>query len=466
MPSFLTVLYVLSIALYIWRRPRWRTIGPSLLDSYLFGIGLFVVGSILEHFLQPSPYATEVLEISLVAGVAGSLAGCFAGVLIQSSVASMNFIQGVKSLRGQPGDHFSITMGLVLCLLVNVWFLTQALSDEHLRSLLFGAIFNGEESFTQARLIMSAGTEHYFAPGYVKQFRDIGIPILCSAALLCHGTYQNKILFYSTIIVTIVAMFISGQRSILVIFALCLGGAFILDWGVLQQHRLMPVKVAVLVLAVLGLLVILMTQMLGRLNAPLLPSHHPSTHVAEPQKAFKSNRLKAVQKDVQKEEVLRAFAAIALRAVVAPPQENTASYHIWGHAAPVYGRGWLTDLASILPGTQRGLSNELASEPGGVASLGNSPLGLPADLFYNWGWFGVLFFAPLFSILFLLLDICLVRTNSPLLIASKLLMFFSIPMMYSPFLFLLYGGAVTIALVVYVRFLQMWIIRRVLPSSA
>ena len=56
----------------------------------------------------------------------------------------------------------------------------------------------------------------------------------------------------------------------------------------------------------------------------------------------------------------------------------------------------------------------------------------------------------LYALGFLWLDILLVGRNSPLLSAAKLFMFFSIPSMYSPFLFLLYGGAVVLALACYV----------------
>jgi hypothetical protein len=50
-----------------------------------------------------------------------------------------------------------------------------------------------------------------------------------------------------------------------------------------------------------------------------------------------------------------------------------------------------------------------------------------------------------------LIDVVAVGSNSPLLFAAKIFLFFSIPIMYSPFLFILYGGIVVFTLAGYVR---------------
>jgi hypothetical protein len=51
---------------------------------------------------------------------------------------------------------------------------------------------------------------------------------------------------------------------------------------------------------------------------------------------------------------------------------------------------------------------------------------------------------------FLLLDKMITASRSILLYATKLFLFFSIPTMYSPYLFILYGGAILLAITVYV----------------
>jgi hypothetical protein len=145
--------------------------------------------------------------------------------------------------------------------------------------------------------------------------------------------------------------------------------------------------------------------------------------------------------------------ALIHRSIIAVPRENVITYPIWNSMSPAIGSGWTTDLSGLRPGTQTQLSNELskaAYRSTASSALGNSPLGLATDIYYNWGWPGVVVMPLLYALGFLWLDILLVGRNSPLLSAAKLFMFFSIPSMYSPFLFLLYGGAVAVALACYV----------------
>ena len=100
--------------------------------------------------------------------------------------------------------------------------------------------------------------------------------------------------------------------------------------------------------------------------------------------------------------------ALAHRAVIAVPRENTLSYPLWTGQPHAPGSGWMTDLAGIRPGTQSQLSNELSDVNKG-GSLGNSPLGLATDVFYNWGWLGVMIVPALYALGFLWLDIALDR---------------------------------------------------------
>jgi hypothetical protein len=133
------------------------------------------------------------------------------------------------------------------------------------------------------------------------------------------------------------------------------------------------------------------------------------------------------------------------------PQENALTYKSWGSEAPTYGVSWLQDMAGVLPGTQFGLSNRLAQQTNVSGTiLAASPLGFAADLYYNWGYAGLCIVSALCAFGFLLLDVALTRSRSALLYATKTFIFFSIPAMYSPFFFVLYGGAVMLALMCYV----------------
>ena len=67
---------------------------------------------------------------------------------------------------------------------------------------------------------------------------------------------------------------------------------------------------------------------------------------------------------------------------------------------------------------------------------------------------GVYRIPALYALGFLLLDIALIASHSPLTSAAKLFMFFTIPLLYSPFLFVLHGGVVVVGILCYQRLLQ------------
>lgn len=150
---------------------------------------------------------------------------------------------------------------------------------------------------------------------------------------------------------------------------------------------------------------------------------------------------------------IAAIVALVHRAIIAVPRENTISYEFWAVDAPTYGQGWITDLGGLKPGTQKQLSNVL-SEANRGGQAGNSPMALAVDIFHNWGWVGVAVFPALFALVFAATDKILTLGNSPIFIGNKIFLFFSIPLMYSPFLILLYGGAVTISIIIYITILR------------
>jgi hypothetical protein len=192
-----------------------------------------------------------------------------------------------------------------------------------------------------------------------------------------------------------------------------------------------------------------LTKMLGRLDVPLYPAARMEGAVA-PQSKF-SGTLISSGVPVP----IAAALALVHRAVIAVPRENTISYSFWSKHEHALGSGWITDLGGIRPGTQSQLSNQLSRvNYGRGGEVGNSPLGLATDVFYNWGWIGVMIIPALYALAFLSLDIAFIETNSPLTFAAKIFMFFAIPLMYSPFMFMLYGGFVAVGILCFVRLLQ------------
>lgn len=499
-----------AVVVFVVVRPRWRQIGPSLLDAYLIGLCLFAVGAFFV-WIEGLANSEAVMRIAISAAISGILGASLCSYLFAGRVAKLNFFGDARRFCATPNDHFMISLGLLVSSLASLLFVVAVFSHEHIRSLLLDALFRGARTLNEARTIVSSGAEGYFAPGYFKQFRDISIPILCVAAILCGGTYRRRGLLFATFTVAVVSGFISGQRLVILLYFLCFGAAFLIDRFSLRQ-RFSSLPVAVCLLLVLVGVVGLMSNMLGRSDAVLSPPVE-----AQQQKEWRAvieaeqrKQEAALQKDTLQKETagdkeaaappspagpptepspqerteaeasapqvseppkeilappfssmvpgfLMPAVALAHRAVIAVPRENTVSFYYWSRHKHAFGAGWMTDLAAIRPGTQTQLANELftLNWGGGAGTvLGDSVLGLADDVYYNAGWFGVILVPALYALLFLLLDIALTASRSPLTSAAKIFIFFTIPLMYSPFLFVLHGGVVVVGILCYVRLLQ------------
>jgi hypothetical protein len=496
-----------ALGLFAFARPRWRQIGPSLLDSFVIGLSLFAVGSILV-WVEGLADSETVMRIGVSTALSGILGASLWGFVFAPRIAGLNFFADAKRLVADPTEHFMITTGFVVSSLVSVILMIAVFSHDHVRSLLLGALFANSGTLNEARIIVSSGAEGYFAPGYVKQFRDVIVPILCVAAILCDGTYRRRGLLFAALVIALATTLISGQRLVILQYMLCLGTAFLIDRYSPRPHFTSLVAGLVLLLVLFGTVGV-MTKLLGRLDAPLSPLSEQqrqkmrqdflaaqtakleaaSQRVSVAQEKVKSAeasgseaRLASARKELADAEaevaainrailrigqggqppagamgflespnipsVILMPLALAHRAVIAVPRENTLSYPFWTAQEHAPGSGWLTDLGGIRPGTQSQLSNELSDVNKG-GSLGNSPLGLATDVFYNWGWLGVMIVPALYALGLLWLDIALTASRSPLTSAAKIFMFFSIPLMYSPFMFVLYGGFVAVGILCY-----------------
>ncbi len=507
MNNVLIFAYLAMFLLFGIMRPRWRNVGPSLLDSFVIGLSLFAVGSVLV-WIEGLPNAEAVMRIGISVAISGLFGASLWSFLFSSKIAGLNFFAHAKQFRADPTEHFVISTGFVVCSLISLILLIAVFSHEHIRSLLIGAIFQNSGALNDVRNIVSSGSEGYFAPGYVKQFRDIIIPILCAAAILCDGTYRHRGLVLAALLIALAATFISGQRLVIIQYILCLVVALLIDRFSPRRHYTSLWGGVILLLVLLGSLGA-MTKLLGRLDGPLSPL--PELYKLQMRDDFlatqaEKNKLESRRISVASEKLAAAEASgskgdvlsakkeldetkteaaetertiaivkegnapppgllgilysekipgvillplsLAHRAVIAVPRENTLSYPLWTVRALSPGSGWLTDLRGIRPGTQMQLSNELSGVDKS-GHMGNSPLGLATDVFFNWGWFGVIIVPILYALAFLWLDISLVASRSALTSAAKVFLFFSIPTMYSPFMFILYGGIVAIGALCY-----------------
>ena len=113
---------------------------------------------------------------------------------------------------------------MALCALVMLVFVVMVFRNDTVATLLSIASITGDGTLTAARKMITNGSEGYFAPGYIKQFRDILPPILLSAFMLQIGlrkwTKGEKVIYFSFFILTLFADLVSGQRSVIFILFL------------------------------------------------------------------------------------------------------------------------------------------------------------------------------------------------------------------------------------------------------
>jgi hypothetical protein len=259
-----------------------------------------------------------------------------------------------ESFRTDPGT-FRLLWGVYLLLAgFMVWVLLWSGMDQLLLALLKFAM--GQDpgvSVLDLRLGFAAGDERYFAPGYVKQVRDVLLPLV--ALFLMFGIPRPRRRFYSVVAlvlpVTSILMVSTGERGPLMLF---LVGTVYSALASARRgiHSLRSVMVPIGILALLGLS-----------GFTLLSSTFTS-------RGYEDSSTGVILLD---------------RIVTRAPEENMLAARVWARRAPSPGGGWLSELSTVLPGTQTTLSNLIHEELGG-GERGNSVMGMWVDVYYNFGW--------------------------------------------------------------------------------
>ena len=416
------------LVLYLRVKPHMRAVGPFLPDSFLFGIGLYTAGALFVSSAYPGPHSLDLVLMSLSAFVAALLGAVTFALVCRRYYAGVDFRTQFAGVDSGPLERASLKVLLVVSGVVCLAFVYVVLSNSIIAALLSIASLSGEANLLEARKAITAGSEGYLAPGYVKQFRDILIPIALIAMMLTTPSLRRSSAAWFGFVTAIMAMLISGQRLVFVVFflALLLGGFYARQIVALRSGLAPPARrtpwLAVLVLLVLyGVLTVL----LGRANPDLSPT----------------------------ELVAEISINLFDRVLFAAPLENLLTFPIWQALGPTGGGSWFADLAAVLPGVDEALSNLLHSATGG-SLLGNSPLGLPPDVWLAWGWPGLVLVPFLFAFAVGLLDMLLLGSRSPLFFALKIYLFVVLPICYSPYLFVLYGGAVAFILMTFLAVLR------------
>ena len=305
----------------------------------------------------------------------------------------------------------AIAWGLaVASTLVCFAFVVAILRNEELLLILAG-VLTGDERFLDFRTTMTSGTAVYLAPGYVKQFRDVLLP----GSLIALVAFTGRPRWWLIVPMGLLgfgAALLSGERFSLMVYILAFGFALALR----PDSRRAALRVVVPVFAlVLFTAFVASTVLLGRSSED-------------------SSLLTVIS-----EAAVALFDRIALTL----PRENAGGFGIWQPLAPTWGQNWLSAIAGILPGAQTGLDQDLHEVLGGSA-MGSSPLGLAPDAYLAWGTLGIVICPALYCLLLDRADTALVDSASPLAKALRVALLPLSFAWYSPFLFLLNGGAVLV----------------------
>lgn len=325
---------------------------------------------------------------------------------------------GSRSASGKL-KWISFLVALLSCIAI-----VYATGTDRLLAALFRFVFSGDtsESVLDLRLGFSSGEEQWMAPGYVKQLRDILMPLggLLVLFAIRRRTIRFVLLAFTLVPVISVLMISSGERSSVLLFLMAM---FYVAARTVKRRNLS-------VAAVLGPLLVAALVAVGTFIAL-------TSSFADRREYGDSN----------------TALVFVDRVVTRYPEENVLGAPVWSRGAPFPGAGWLSELASVVPGTQKTLSNLIHENLGG-GDLGNSVLGTWIDVYYNFGWWLGLVAAFLVGIFMAFFNhwVNVARAGSWSGDICGLWISICMLLVLSPFLFLLYGPFLLSAV--------LWVIQR------
>jgi hypothetical protein len=386
--------------------------GWFLPDAYLVGIALYAIGATVETYGYGNTSGKDIVLMSFIT-LSSALIGCSGHiVLFRQYYINQRFLLSGQTIKCGNIEKTVVLWGLWLCIFVCIVFmLSVSINDNIMYFLNFAANFD-DFKLLDARKAITTGMDGYLAPGFVKQFRDNLTPILLISLTILNARECNKYktIYYITLLIVIPSMFISGIRSIIVILFISLFLARLLIAKGLGKYKLIYniMLFFVIILFIYGGL----TFYLGRVDEGILMLQVPISIIDN----------------------------LFQRIFITVPSQNIATYNYWGIIGPTYGAYWSEELLSIMPGVRGfGLSNQLHALYGG-SDHGNSPLGMPADIWFTWGWWGNLIVPLFYSMCLGCFDMLLTSKRSIVFTGIKIFMTISLLKIYSPFGFVLYGG--------------------------
>ncbi|WP_273537496.1 hypothetical protein [Pseudomonas sp.] len=392
----ITIICILFYCAFFIRSRTWL-----LLDSFFLGVALYQIGA-CTLLLEVGWDAQSVLIVATSS--ACFFISCLACAILRKPIAKG--VLRLDSDRSLNKFERPLTIAAMLFLILSNVFLSYILIIKFLD------IFLMMESgfLLDIRKKISSGERGFLAPGLIKQIRDIISPaILCYAIIFFRG--RGAFILPATLFTLIVfSTTIGGQRLPIVILA---GVIFVSlfyyrakDWRRKYYFFWIGGFFGLISISVLNIL-------LGR---------------SETEVGFIYS-------------LYNTLEGIVWRAVQVVPFENYASVPFLMEMEFSPFSIWLQELSSIIPGIKSSLSSELHANLGGSYE-GNSVLGAALASYFNAGYLGVVIYT-LYSILLLaFMELLFIKTRSKLLLALRIVLFFQIPIWYTPFLAILNGGLV------------------------
>jgi len=302
-------------------------------------------------------------------------------------------------------NNFTLNILIFFIVIFNVAFLILIIKN--LLPLVLASFVDGKGTvLLSLRKAIASGEHGYYAPGLVKQIRDILAPAVIGYLITREVVKYRKIKVSLVFFSSLVAMIVGGQRSPVMVLILIILFAYI------SKHKQLLNKKNFFYLTFLGLLLIqALNMLLGR-----------------------------GESGFSIENLVFTISSILDRIFVTVPKEN---YHVFSFLLTMKIDAfqlWFSDLQIILPmKTDGSFSNQLHQMLGG-SSQGNSVLGLPIDMYINSGLAGIFVFSFIFLVFLTFCELCIKTVNFKPLNQIKIVLMLNLPFIYSPYYFLLNGG--------------------------
>ncbi|MDB4806244.1 hypothetical protein OAG84_04575 [Akkermansiaceae bacterium] len=432
----LSILNIILLGAYLHLRFGPKRLGIYLPDFFLAGIALYVVGAIYLSISGNRASDLIVVQISLVVLASGTSGCVLSSWRLWGKYSRGNYLRDLANEDSSFLERLGVIIGFAFSLAICVIFVVLIISSTSLSALLADIIIFDDKSnaLSLLRKEITNGSSGYLAPGFVMQFRDFLGPVFFLTLLFYsrsgRGKKMHKITLITASIVCFSALLISGNRGGLVLLSVAFFYSYAESKKIHRNHkhkiRRVSKNVKILIVSILFISYWSTSFLLGRLESG-------STWFGS---------------------ILDIFVNVIDRVILRVPYENMATFYYWSELSPSYGQTWWEELGRVSVGNSRfGLSNILHRLNGGSIE-GNSPLGLPVDVWVAWGWLGAIFIPALYGIFLSGFDLILSRHRSAVLHSVKIVLALAVLRIYSPYGFMLYGGASSLILAGMVIFLR------------